>query len=168
MIRGIEEGTEVAISGVVRAVDKLLHAPLTGQPCVVHVTRAYVWDQLDYPAQLVEEFTVAAGVSFALATSHEALMIDAAHCRASGARRRFAPPYPAALLALLAERGVARYVASTFADHVLVVPGDHVAIRGVAVREPGVTGGEHGYRDPGQQLKIAGYPQRPLEIRCIA
>jgi hypothetical protein len=163
--QGIEESTEVSIVGVVRADDQLLHAPLTGELCVVHATHAHVWNQLDFAAKLVDEFTVVAGVAFALDTPDGAMMIDTASCHVVGARRRFVPPYPAALHALLAQRQVDRYAASTFADHVLVVPGDRVAIRGVVVREPGVVGGERGYRDAGQQLKIAGYPQRPLEIR---
>jgi hypothetical protein len=152
----------------VRADGPLLHAPLTGQACVLHVTHARVWDRLDFLGTLVSDFTVTDRVAFALETPQGAMLVDAEHAHVAGPVRRFVPPHHDTMHAFLAPRGLDRYAGSTFADHVLVVPGTRVGIRGLTVRERAFTAGEQGYRDEAVRLKLVGYPQRPLKIIRMA
>jgi hypothetical protein len=153
---------------MVSARGQVLSAPLTGQPCVLHVTRARVWSRLDFVGLLVSDFTVVAQVAFALETPQGAILIDAEHGNVDGPARSFTPPHHDFLRALLAQRGLDRYVGSTFADHALVAPGDRVTIRGTAVRERALATGEQGYRDEAVRFKLVGYPQRLLEITHIS
>jgi hypothetical protein len=161
----MEDGEQVSIAGVVRALVAPLHAPLSGQPCVVHVTHARVWSRLDFVGQLVQELLVTEAVEFALVTALGELVIDARHGTVDGPRSRFTPPYHHARMhAFLAPRGLAHFAASTFAEHTVVAPGHRVGIRGTAMRERALSDGERGYRDESERFKLVGYPSRPLEI----
>lgn len=148
---------------MVRADGSVLYGPLTGQPCVLHTTHVRVWSRLDYAALLVSEFTAVTRVAFVLDSPHGPMPIDAEHAQVSGATRGLLPPHDY-IHALLRERGLERYAGSTFADHTLVAPGDHVMIRGITMRTRVVGAGEQGYRDEPVQIRLVGYPQRPLEV----
>jgi hypothetical protein len=159
----IEDGTELEIVGVVRA-KTLLAAPLTGEPCVIHVTHARVWDRLDHLGSLVEDVLVAGQVPFLVVTPEGAIWVDAEHAHIDLPAHELVPPHGERVLAFLAPRGLERYLRSTFADHVLLVPGTRIRIRGTAVRERAYEAGERGYRDEAVQLRLVGYRQRPIEI----
>jgi hypothetical protein len=122
-----------------------------------------VWNRLDFWGVLVDEFTAVTRVAFVLESPQGTIPIDAEHARVSGPRRALLPPHPY-IHALLTERGLERYAWSTFADHIMVAPGDRVAIRGTTVRARVVGAGEHGYRDEPVQFRLVGYPQRPLDV----
>jgi hypothetical protein len=144
----------------------VLYGPLTGQPCVLHTTHVRVWTRLDFFAILVSEFTAVTGVAFVLDSPQGAIPIDAEHARVSGATLGLLPPH-GYLDALLRERGLERYAGSTFADHTVVAPGDRVTIRGITMRTRVVGAGEQGYRDEPVQVRLVGYPQRPLEVTSL-
>lgn len=161
----MEDGEQVSIAGVVRALAAPILAPLSGQPCVVHVTHARVWSRLDFAGQLVQELLVLDAVEFALVTNFGELVIDARHGTVEAPRHHFTPPdHRGRLHAFLAPRGLAHLAGSTFADHRIIAPGAHVGVRGIALRERALSDGEHGYRDESERFKLVGYPRRPLEI----
>jgi len=148
---------------VVRADGPVLYGPLTGWPCVLHTTHVRVWSRLDFAADLVNEFTAVTRVAFVLESPQGALPIDAEHARVSGATLSLLPPHDY-ISALLRARGLERYAGSSYAEHRVVVPGDRVTIRGIAMRMRVVGAGEQGYRDEATQVRLVGYPQRPLEV----
>ncbi|MEO7736396.1 MAG: hypothetical protein ABIY55_35890 [Kofleriaceae bacterium] len=166
MSDAIEDGDERFVEGVVRADGPLLYGPITGQPCVLHATRVRVWSRLDFVGVLLSEFTTVAQVAFVLETAQGVIPIDAEHARVSGPARELLPPH-AYSHALLSERGLEQYAGSTFARHHVVAPGDRVTIRGITVRQRVVGAGELGYRDEPVQLRLVGYPQRPLDVTSL-
>jgi hypothetical protein len=141
----------------------VLYGPLSGQPCVLHTTHVRVWTRLDYIGILVSEFTTVSRVAFVLESPQGAIPIDAEHARVSGPTLGLLPPHDY-ISALLGERGLERFAGSSFADHTVVVPGDRVTIRGITMRARVVGAGEQGYRDEPVQVRLVGYPQRPLEV----
>lgn len=153
----------VTASGVVRAVHAL-EAPLSGQPCVAHVTHARVFSQLDFLGVLLSELTVREAVEFMLETPSGALVVDATHCTVAAPVRRLLPEQSERMAAFLAPHGLSHLGGSTFAELQLIAPGDRVSIRGIAMRERAAGDGERGYRDEAERFKVVGYPQQPLEI----
>jgi hypothetical protein len=156
-----EEGTEVTVTGTVRA-DQLTAAPLTGEPCVAHVTHARVWSRLDASGALVDDIVITNMQPFVLETGGEPIHV------AGGTFFVAIKPvdvWPHAYhgAALLRLRDLERYLSSTFFDHVLIRAGERITVTGVVARDVDPAA-ERGYREASELTRLLGYAGRPLTI----
>jgi hypothetical protein len=163
-VKPLAEGEAVVLTGTTRLVGPHVVAPLTGEPCVAHLSRARVFTRLDHTGDLlgnVESFDIA---PFVLdAPNGSVLVID------RPARIELEP----ALLGLLdsgrcahflARRGLDAYVASSFFEHVVVRAGDIVTISGVITCEP-VPALEASFRELPVRTRLTGYGKHPITFR---
>ncbi len=160
----LAEGEPVVLTGTTRLVGEQVIAPLTGEPCIAHRSRARVFTRLDHTGDLlgnVESFDIA---PFVLdAPNGSVLVID------RPARIELEP----ALLAFLdrnrcahflARRGLAAYVASSFFEHAVVRAGDTITMFGVITREP-APALETSFRELPVRTRLTGYGKHPLALR---
>lgn len=154
------EGSEVTVTGIVAA-DPLLAAPLTGEPCVLHWTHARVYDALDFAGNLVQQLVLARNAPFALHGEGEPIIVAADTMFELAIEPSDVWPHAEHAARLLGR--YARYVRSTFFDHVVIRPGERVTVTGVVARDV-ATGGEHGYRETAVVNRLVGYAGRPLRI----
>lgn len=156
-----DEGTEVTVSGIVRA-DALIAAPLTGEPCVAHYTHARVWNRLDAAGSLVDDIVITRLEPFVLETG-----ADSIHVAGGTFFVAIKPsdvwPHPADAAAVLRLRDLERYLRSTFFDHVIVRRGDRITVTGVVAHDVDLAA-EHGYRETAVLTRLVGYAGRPLTI----
>lgn len=158
------EGERVELTGIATPIDDPLESPLTGEPCIAHLSRARVYNRLDHVGDHLGDVERLDVAPFLLATP-------------SGTVRVVDKPTVVALdLALLgwvdpmrgarflAARGFDRFVRSSFFEYAIIRPGDQVSVAGVVTREADAVL-ETGFRDLQLQTRLTGYGRNPLTLR---
>jgi hypothetical protein len=160
----LADGEAVELTGTTRLLGEPLIAPLTGEPCLAHVSRARVFTRLDFVGDLVEEFEIADAALFVLETAHgEVLVVDKP-------KLVLAPLHlesldEGRLAAFLRPRTLERYVRSTFFEHATIHEGAAVTLTGVITHEPAPVL-EAGFRDLPVRTRLTGYGKHPLTLRA--
>ncbi len=160
----LAEGEAVELTGIVQLLREPLVAPLTGEPCVAHVSRARVYNRLDHLGDLVGEIETFEVAPFALETPSAVVrVVDKPTMHAL-------KPAPLAWVdfrlteRFLARRGLANYVRSSFFEHAIVRVGEQLTVSGVIAREADAVP-EMGFRDLRLQTQLTGYGRYPLTLR---
>ena len=152
----------ILLTGRVQPRAESLIAPLSGTACVAYVAVAQPRHEAGAspPATHVQEMQIAPLV---VTVQDGEVVIEASEgeCVVKLRTSEISPRAPEQETAFLAKRQLQHYLPSmTFAEGV-VRSGDRVWVSGVLVRDHG---GEHGYRDLAQRMRLVSGPGKPLTI----
>jgi hypothetical protein len=165
----IAEGEAIELRGTIRPLGPSLVAPLTGEACIGHVSRARVFTNLTVVGRLVDDFRVAAVAPFLVETSSgPVLVVDAPELDLDlaflGCPEVSGDSAEGPLTAFLATRRLERYAMSSFFEHALLRAGDAITASGVITLEPSPVL-ETGFRDLPTRTRLIGYGAHPLVVK---
>lgn len=160
----MQEGERVERTGIARLVRDPVVAPLTGEPCVAHVSVARVFTQLDHLGDFVDEIEVIEVAPFML-DGPGGLVFAVDRPGRVVLPRMATYPHPVAALRFLERRGLAQYARSSFFEHGVIRAGARISVAGVITGEaaPAL---EAGFRDASMRTRLPGYGRHPLTLRC--
>ena len=161
----LADGEAIELTGTTRLLRDPLIAPLTGEPCLAHVSRARVFTRLDFVGDLVEEFEVVDVALFLLETVHGDVLVVDKPAIVTLVPLHFQTRDEARLASFLRSRDLDRYVRSTFFEHAALREGDPVTMTGVITHEP-VPMLEAGFRELPVRTRLTGYGKHPLTLRA--
>ena len=158
----LADGEAVQLTGTTRLVGDPLISPLTGEPCLAHVSRARVYTRLDFVGELVDDLTIAQAALFVLETAHgDVLVADTPVLALVTVHLEILDE--ARFAAFLRRRELDRYVRSTFFEHAAIQEGTPVTMTGVITHEPAPVL-EAGFRDLPVRTRLTGYGKHPLTL----
>ena len=150
------ENAPIKLIGRVRAGTAAFTSALGGEPCVACLVGATVWHSKKIP-QVVASLRDATAAPFTLVLPDgevEVTDVTTVDCPTRKVAR-----HPGRELVVLTRHKLERHADSTEFTEGRIIDGDRVTVVGTLVRE---AGGEQGYRDQVNRLRIAGTPSQPL------
>jgi hypothetical protein len=160
----LADNTVVTLTGTVRSNGKLLTAPLSGTPCVLHRSTIRMFQGKRRRRMLVAERTRCEMVPFELETRGGKVIVVGDRADVT---IRPGPIIPRQLdrdRAFMRGLGLDGDIRSAGFDEVVIEPGMTVAVYGVARFEATPDVGESGFRDEVRTVRLAGDDQHPLTI----
>jgi hypothetical protein len=152
------ENAPIKLVGKVRAGTSAFTSALSGQPCVACLVGATVWHSKKVP-QVVANLRDATAAPFTLVLADgevEVADVKSVDCKTKKVARN-----PERELVVLTRHKLERHADSTEFTEGLVVDGDRVTVIGTLVRD---MGGEQGYRDQINRLRIAGTSKQAVGL----
>jgi hypothetical protein len=159
----LADGALVTVTGTVQLLGKPLIAPLSGNPCVAHQSRARVYDASSGPKQLIDEQVRHGLTPFVLVTQSGEIVVAGT---AADLAIRPSPVIPRRMereRAFLREVGHHDDIMRASFDEVLVAEGMKITVFGVSLVE--LTPGESHYRETASRMRLTGDESHPLTIR---
>ncbi|HUJ63730.1 MAG TPA: hypothetical protein VLX92_34760 [Kofleriaceae bacterium] len=168
----VSDRSMVTVSGVVRALDPPLVAPLSGTECVLHQSRARVytprgWSSLRRGGRAIEREVVKLElVPFVLVTETGEVIVDGDRAELTCRPWPIVPRKLERERAFLDAAGLAVHPSAAGFDEIVVAPGTRVSVHGLATIEIAPdAGGEAGFRTAPQRVRLVGDAAHPLTIR---
>jgi hypothetical protein len=160
----LAEGEAVELTGTAILLDEPINAPLTGEPCLAHVTVARVFTRLDVAGNLIERIETFEVAPFMIETPSGPVFVidkpsvlDLETIDLAWVRDDRAAAY-------LAAHKLAAYVRSSFFEQAVLAAGANVTVSGVCTREPDPSF-ETSFRDLQVRTRLTGYSKHPLTLR---
>ena len=160
----LAEGERVELTGIATPIDDPLVAPLTGEPCIAHLSRARVYHRLDFLGNHLGDVESLDVAPFLLATPSGTVRVVDRPTVVSLDLAFLGWVEPMRAARFLAPQGLERFVMSSFFEHALVRPGEQVTVTGVVTREADAVL-ETGFRELPMQTRLTGYGRNPLMLR---
>jgi hypothetical protein len=152
------ENVPIKLVGTVRAGATTFTSALGGQPCVACLVGATVWHSKKVP-QVVANLRDATAAPFTLVLSDGEVEVDdvkSVECKTKKVSR-----HKERELVVLTRNKLERHADSTEFTEGQIVDGDRITVIGTLVRD---MGGEQGYRDQVNRLRIAGTPKQAVGL----
>lgn len=161
--RPLTDGAVVTLTGVVRAKDETLTAPLSGKPAVAFASMARIYEYQGRSKKLVDRIGQQQFVDFILETKDGPVMVDATSVEIEFPPEPLIPRKLEREQAYLETYGRGEKAARNAGfDEAVIAPGMKVSVHG-AVRVE-VAQGEATYRETGKRIVLAPPPGLPLTI----
>ena len=166
------DGELVVVTGIVRALGRLLKAPLSGTPAVAYASVARIAERrigTSYGSnRLLTQVGDRAVVAFDLERCVGRIRIDGPEVELALARLPLVPRSLERERTFLAQHASADVDLRTviFAER-CVEPGALIEVRGLAIAEPGGTSREHGFREAGLRFRIVAHHRQPVVITSV-
>ena len=163
------DGAPVTLRGEVRAIGELLHAPLSGTPCVAQRSTARVRGNLAHRTgrnrAILGDHVGFSMVDFALRAADCEVIVSGPWAELELRPRAVRASDDARLEAFLESHQVYRPASRATFEEIVIVPGQTIIVHGIARFEiSGSAAGERGFRDAPTQIRIVGDEQHPLTI----
>jgi hypothetical protein len=170
----------VTLTGIVRATAPLVTAPLSGRNCVVHRSRARVFDPARHepgrsvfgavPAQLSSEPSRTESARFAIETPNGVIQVDTDVLELDLVPSPVVPRSEPRELAFLESLGIGpdRHASAGF-DEIVIEPGKKISIRGMLRIDGDLANtDERGYRDGAPtRMRLVAADTAPVTIQQI-
>ncbi len=161
----LAEGERVELTGVATPIDDPLEAPLTGEPCIAHLSRARVYNRLDHVGDHLGDVERVEVAPFLIATPSGAVRVVERPTVVALDPRLLGWVDPMRGARFLAARGYDRFVRSSFFEQALVRAGEIVTVSGIVTRDADAVL-ESGFREMQLQTRLTGYERQPLTLRA--
>ena len=152
------ENVQIKLIGRVRAGTAAFTSTLGGQPCVACLISATVWHSKKVP-QVVANLRDATAAPFTLVLPDGE--VEVTDVKTVDCPTRRVARHPERELVVLTRHKLERHADSTEFTEGRIVDGDRITVIGTIVR---AFGGEQGYRDHVNRLRIAGTPSQPVML----
>jgi hypothetical protein len=152
------ENAPIKLVGKVRASGAAFTSALAGEPCVACLIGGTVWHSKKVP-QVVANLRDATAAPFTLVLADGE--VEVADVKTVECQTRKVARNPERELVVLARHKLERHADSTEFTEGRILDGDRVTVIGALVRD---LGGEQGYRDHVNRLRVAGTATQPLAL----
>jgi hypothetical protein len=165
--RTVEDNALVTLSGTAKLIGEPLIAPLSGRPCVAFRATARTYKTSSRPTKMAapdQEVSEIVMTPFVLVTPQGDVLVDGDHCEMP---IRGAPVIPRRLdreRAFMIRMALTGLPQTSGFDEVVIEPGAHILVHGIARTELATSGGETGFRDAPTRIRLSGDAAHPLTI----